>query len=102
MHIKRCFKVAIAAATACGTLLAIPTGASAADAIFGLTDENRLVRFNSDNPGNVLATIPVQGLQAGESLVGLDVRPANDVLYGVSSANRIYQINPVTGASRPV
>jgi hypothetical protein len=100
MHINRCFTGGLAAAAACGALLAAPAGASAADAIFGLTDDNRIVRFNSDTPGKVQQTVPVQGLQPGETLVGLDVRPANDTLYGVGTTNRIYQINPVTGATR--
>ena len=89
------------AAAAAGALLAAPAGAQAADVIYGLTDNNRLVRFNSDTPNKVRETVPVQGLQAGETLVGIDVRPANDQLYAVGSSNRIYQVNPVTGASRP-
>lgn len=96
---RRMRTAAIAAAT-CGAMLAAPSAASAADAIFGLTDDNRIVRFNSDAPGKVLQSVPVQGLQAGETLVGLDVRPANDVLYAVGTTNRIYQVNPVTGATR--
>lgn len=83
-----------------GAALAAPAGASAADAIFGLTDDNRIVRFNSDAPGKVLETVPVQGLQPGETLVGLDVRPENDTLYAVGTTNRVYRVNPVTGATR--
>jgi len=88
------------AAVACGALLCAPTAASAADAVFGLTDNNRIVRFNTDAPGKVLQTVPVQGLEAGETLVGIDVRPQNDIVYGVGTSNRIYRINPVTGATR--
>jgi hypothetical protein len=99
MH--RTIRTAATAAAACGALLAAPGAASAADAIFALTDDNRIMRFNSDSPGKVLQTVPVQGLQGGETLVGLDVRPANDTLYAVGSTSRIYQVNPITGASRP-
>ena len=88
------------AAAACGALLAAPAGASAADAIYGLTDDNRIVRFNSDAPGKILRTVPVQGLQQGETLVGIDVRPANDHLYALGTTNRIYRVNVDTGASR--
>ncbi len=89
-------------AAVCGATMMAPAGASAADAIYGLTDDNRIVRFNSDSPGRVLQTIPVQGLQAGETLVGIDVRPATDALYAVTSASRVYQVNPVTGGARIV
>jgi uncharacterized protein DUF4394 len=91
----------LVATAACGALLGAPAAASAADAVYGLTDANRIVRFNTDSPGRVLQTVPVQGLQPGETLVGLDVRPANDTLYAVGTSNRVYQVNPVTGATRP-
>ena len=100
MHNQRRLKCGAVAAAVCGALLAVPAGASAADTIYGLTDDNRLLRFNSDTPGKIQQTVPVQGLEPGETLVGIDVRPANDVLYGVGTTNRIYQINPVTGATR--
>ena len=91
---------AILAALACGALLCTPAAASAAEAIYGLTDDNRILRFNTDSPGHVLSTVPVQGLETGETLVGLDVRLANDHLYAIGTSNRIYQVNPVTGATR--
>jgi hypothetical protein len=75
--------------------------ASAADAIYGVTDQNRLVRFTSEAPSGFIADTPLQGLAAGERVVGLDVRPSDDTLFGVTSANRGVQINPVTGAVRP-
>ena len=93
-------RVLAATTAACALLGAVPSAASAADALFGLTDDNRIIRFNSDSPGQILGTVPVQGLQAGESLVGIDVRPANDHLYVVGSTNRVYQVNPVTGQTR--
>ena len=54
--------------------------------------------FDSTAPG-VVTTLPVTGMQPSETLVGIDVRPANSMLYGVGSANRLYTINPVTGAA---
>ncbi|MDQ3740802.1 MAG: DUF4394 domain-containing protein [Actinomycetota bacterium] len=85
---------------AAAALLCAPGAAQAADVVYGLTDDNRIVRFNSDSPSRVLQTVPVQGLQAGETLVGIDVRPANDSLYVVGTSNRIYRVNEVTGATR--
>ncbi|HEX8208153.1 MAG TPA: DUF4394 domain-containing protein [Solirubrobacteraceae bacterium] len=101
MPTQRKTRAAAVAIAACGALLAAPGAASAADVIYGLTADNRIVRFNSDTPNKVQQTVPVQGLQAGEALVGIDVRPANDTLYAVGTSNRVYQVNPVTGASRP-
>ncbi|MEG5162863.1 DUF4394 domain-containing protein [Microcoleus sp. AT3-A2] len=64
---------------------------------YALTAANRIVGFSLSNPGSVISDFPVTGLQAGENLLGIDYRPANGVLYGVGSSNRLYTINPRTG-----
>ncbi len=69
---------------------------------YALTPDNRIVGFSLANPQNVISDFPVTGLQAGESLLGIDYRPANGVLYGVGSSNRLYTINPKTGEANPV
>ncbi|HEV2813353.1 MAG TPA: DUF4394 domain-containing protein [Solirubrobacteraceae bacterium] len=99
MDIREKKAVAVAVA-ACAALLCAPAAANAADVIYGLTESNRLVRFNSDRPGHVLESVPVQGLVQGETLVGIDVRPETDALYAVGTSNRVYQVNPDTGATR--
>ena len=98
---RQSIKRGVIAAAVCGVLLVAPPVAGAADAIYGLTDDNQLVRFNSDSPGEAHQIVAVRGLQQGETLVGLDTRPQNDTLYAVGTSNRIYQVNPVTGATRP-
>jgi hypothetical protein len=65
------------------------------------TSGNDLARFDSGSTG-VVTSVPVTGLQAGDSLVGIDVRPANQVLYGVGSSSSLYRINPLTGAALQV
>ncbi|MEG4799477.1 DUF4394 domain-containing protein [Microcoleus sp. ARI1-B5] len=69
---------------------------------YGLTPDNRIVGFSLSNPGSVISDFPVTGLQAGESLLGIDYRPANGVLYGVGSSNRLYTVNPRTGEASQV
>ncbi|MEG4056280.1 MULTISPECIES: DUF4394 domain-containing protein [unclassified Microcoleus] len=69
---------------------------------YALTPANRIVGFSLSNPGTVLSDFPVTGLQAGESLLGIDYRPANGLLYGVGSSNRLYTVNPMTGEASPV
>jgi hypothetical protein len=93
---------ALAGVTAATALLMAPTAAHAAEALFGVTADNRLVGFTSDAPADVAVLAPIGGLQQNENVVGLDVRPNNDVLYAVTSANRILQVNPITGATRPL
>jgi hypothetical protein len=65
------------------------------------TNGSSLSRFDSGVTG-VVTTVPVTGLQAGETLVGIDTRPANSLLYGVGSTSRLYTLNPLTGAATSV
>jgi hypothetical protein len=64
----------------------------------GVTTTNVLETFDSATPGTIIGSVGVTGLQTGETLLGIDVRPANGVLYGLGSTSRLYTINPVTGA----
>lgn len=72
------------------------------EAVVALTSGNKLITFNSLTPGTITSTVAITGLQAGESLRGIDFRPATGELYGLGSSSRIYLINPVTGAATPV
>jgi len=47
-----------------------------AESIFALTTTNSLLTFDSSTPGSVNSIGPVTGLQSGESLFGIDFRPA--------------------------
>lgn len=72
----------------------------------GLTADSDLVFFNSngtdfDGVNNVMK-VDITGLQAGESLVGVDFRPNGGTLYGVGSTSRLYSINASTGAATQV
>jgi Ca2+-binding RTX toxin-like protein len=69
---------------------------SGASKLFGLTNNNTLVAFDPDRPSktNSVAITGVNG-----QLVGIDFRPANGVLFGVSNTNQVYTINTQTGAA---
>jgi Ca2+-binding RTX toxin-like protein len=64
--------------------------------LFALTDNNLLVAFDSDRP-NQAATIQLTGING--TLVGVDFRPANGQLFGVTNTNQVYIIDPKTGAT---
>lgn len=70
--------------------------------IFALTSGNKLLTFNSLTPGTITGTVVISGLQAGESVVSIDFRPATGELYGLGSSNRLYRINPITGGAAAV
>ena len=73
-----------------------------AEVLTGLTTTGVLETFDSATPGIILTGVPVTGLQAGETLLGIDFRPATGGLYGLGSTNRLYMINPTTGAATQV
>src|SRR5215212_5729150 len=65
------------------------------------TNGSSITRFDSAILG-VTTTVPVTGLQAGETLVGIDLRPATGALYGIGSSSRLYTINPLVGTATQV
>src|SRR5207249_1823786 len=60
-----------------------------------------LAQFDTGATG-VVTSVPITGLQAGETIVGLDVRPATQQIYGVGSTSRLYTLDPLTGAATQV
>jgi hypothetical protein len=62
-----------------------------------------LVSFNPAGPADG-TSIPVTGLTAGQTLVGIDVRPANGLLYGLgvnaaTDVATLYTISVLTGVA---
>ena len=90
---RRVFRVAVAL-----SVVAALSALARAETIYAARDGNEIARFDSATPGTVVVT-PVTGLSAGESLVGIDFRPANGALYGITDQGRIYTIAPTSGAA---
>jgi hypothetical protein len=70
------------------------------ETIYALTTNNALLSFNSDVPGTILNSTTITGLQAGESLLGIDYRPAVREIWGITNQNRLYVIDSSTGLAR--
>ncbi len=84
---------------ACVLILPVSLLADSNRTVFGLTSANTLVQFHSNNPSDVTA-ISLTGLGSGEDLVGIDFRPANGGLYGISlngTSLQLYTIDTTTG-----
>lgn len=61
--------------------------------VVGLTDNDRLICFRANSPGSDRVIGKIKGLEAGDSLVGIDYRPKNGKLYGVGEDGNLYTIN---------
>ncbi len=77
--------------------------------LYGVTDANVLLTFDSATPGTIADSDTITGLQVGEQIVGIDVRPATGQLYalglvddGATRTARIYTLDPITGAATQV
>ena len=87
-------------------LLSAAAFSAKAQTIFALADNN-LISFNAATPGTLTGTFQITGVAAGQSLVGLDFRPATGQLYalGYNSTTgeaRLYTINRTSGAATAV
>jgi hypothetical protein len=72
------------------------------ETIFAVTASNNLVSFRSDTPQVILGSTPIIGLQLGETILGVDFRPAGGQLYVLGSTSRLYVINTTTGVATAV
>lgn len=69
--------------------------------IYGVDANNNLIRFGSMRPDSVTNRNYISGLQDGELILGIDFRPVDGRLYGVSNFNLIYVIDTVSAVALP-
>lgn len=79
------------------SLIALSSTAFAAPAL-GLTGEKTLVWFDTDKPAEA-KKIEVTGI---DRLLGIDLRPADKMVYGVAGDGQLVTINLETGAATAV
>ena len=93
---------ALVALAACGDDVLIDAESAYGRSVFGVDAANNLVVFGTENPGRVLRTTAIAGLQGGEQVVGLDFRPADGQLYAMTSASRLYVLDTLSARATVV
>lgn len=88
----------IFAAAAGATLIALAHGPASAVALVGLTSANQISTFDSANPANA-TTVAITGLANGDRFIGIDLRPSNNLIYGITLSNQLYTVDAGTGAA---
>jgi hypothetical protein len=63
---------------------------------YATTANNMLFRFDPTKGTNT--SVALSGLDSGETIVGLDFRPANGGLYAISNQSRLFTVNTSSGA----
>lgn len=82
--------------------MAASAHAQSNDLVYAVTENQTLIRFNSNTPGTILGGVAISGLDANETIRGIDFRPATNQLYALGSFSNLYTINLVTGAASRV
>ncbi|MDN3585075.1 DUF4394 domain-containing protein [Pedobacter aquatilis] len=69
---------------------------------YALTADSKLLLINAKTPSAVTSQVSISGLQTGETILGIDFRPATGQLYGIGSTSRLYVIDQKTGIARSI
>lgn len=69
--------------------------------LVAVTASNKLITFNHGAPGALESSVAISGLQAGDSVVGIDYRPSDNKLYGLGSSGELYLLDVRSGAATP-
>lgn len=62
--------------------------------LLAVTASMDLIRFQADQPRQIVQRQRIQGLPTGQSLVGIDFRVARGVLYALSQQGQLYTLHP--------
>ncbi len=99
---------ALAAAAVASTLVLAPSAQAASNRdrlgtdLYVLTSDHRLTLYSGDDIDDAVNRVMISGLDAGEKLVGIDMRPANGALYAISDRNQLYRIDGLSGEATKV
>lgn len=84
-----------------GITLAPPATApaNALGQMVATTETNKLISFTTAAPQKLCTSTAITGLQNGESILGIDTRPADSAVYALGSTGRLYTVDTGTGAA---
>jgi hypothetical protein len=82
--------LAVAAVLACASAQAVT--------LIGLNSQSQLARIDTMNIAGAM-NMDITGLMAGDRLVGIDTRPKDGKIYGVSTMNQIYTVDEMSGVA---
>lgn len=74
-------------------------GAATAATVVGITSANEIATIDTDRI-SFSTRVSITGLGEGDRFVGIDTRPSDGLLYGITLSNNLYTINAETGATR--
>lgn len=78
------------------TVRAIAVGLTG-ETVLGATADGKLIAFNAATPNVILASKTINNIKAGDTILGIDYRPATGQIMALGSSGTLYDINPSTG-----
>lgn len=78
------------------SLLLLNIAVAQAATLIGLNSQNQLSRIDTNNVAAAV-NIDISGLAVGDRFVGIDTRPKDSKIYGVTLSNKIYTIDEMSG-----
>ncbi len=82
--------------------IALVAGIAQAELVYGVTNSNNLITWDSGDSTDLLGGVAISGLMQNEQVRGIDFRPATGQLYAVGSFNNLYVINTDSGEATRV
>lgn len=79
-----------------------PIGPPAKEEIVAVTVSNQLLRFNAGQPQKLRERRALQGLRAGDRLLGIDFRVARGQLFGLGASGQLYRIDLAQASAQAV
>lgn len=79
-----------------------PDGPPRKETVFAVTQSHHLISFNAGQPGRLLSDRPLEGLEAGEQVLGIDYRVARGVMFALGSSGRVFTVDVASAQLTPV
>lgn len=79
-----------------------PAGTNNGRTLFAVDNANMLLAFGALRPDVVYRRVTITGLQAGETVLGIDFGPVDARLYALGSTSRLYTLDTLSGAATAV
>jgi hypothetical protein len=79
--------------------LAVAASPATASTFYAVDELNNLITFKSTAPGTTLSSVAISGL-AGSSILAMDIRVRDGLLYALTDNYEIYTINQATGVAK--
>jgi hypothetical protein len=66
---------------------------------YAVTSDAQLLAFSPRSPDQLRSQLDITGLDDGETLLGVDLRPSDGLLYAVGSSGRLYRLDSASGVA---